>query len=308
MLYFIDSNQVTVYFEDGASAVWKKNHPKFNRIIELCKNSQWIEIEVLHNIPKAIMINETKIEGDTLLVGDVAIDLTEPQEPDESPIVGFIKVLRDKGVVDTDIEAVKPFLKNMFENPHINAPHEIYEYCKALDFEITEDGCFIAYKRVNDNLTSCYDGKTKHIIGQYTEEKKFDTNRNNHCSNGLHFCSKSYLNSYCGAKVIMVKINPKDVVSIPTDYNFAKGRCCKYLTIGEISEHGNLKTTKIGNEKIVKTEKQKKIDKSIAKKTDRIQETADYMKKFKNDKQKVADQMNISVATVERNMRKFKTR
>ena len=31
-----------------------------------------------------------------------------------------------------------------------------------------------------------------------------------------------------------VKIDPADVVSIPTDYNNAKGRCCKYTVMSEI--------------------------------------------------------------------------
>ena len=38
----------------------------------------------------------------------------------------------------------------------------------------------------------------------------------------------------------------------------------------------------------------------------RISETAGLMKKYKNDKVKVAKTMGISVSTVERNMRKYK--
>ena len=33
---------------------------------------------------------------------------------------------------------------------------------------------------------------------------------------------------------MIVKINPRDVVSIPTDYNNAKGRACRYEVIGEV--------------------------------------------------------------------------
>jgi hypothetical protein len=34
----------------------------------------------------------------------------------------------------------------------------------------------------------------------------------------------------------LIKINPADVVSIPSDYNNAKGRCCKYVVVGEIQD------------------------------------------------------------------------
>jgi hypothetical protein len=37
-----------------------------------------------------------------------------------------------------------------------------------------------------------------------------------------------------GARTVIVKINPRDVVSIPTDYDNSKGRACRYEVIGEI--------------------------------------------------------------------------
>jgi hypothetical protein len=74
-------------------------------------------------------------------------------------------------------------------------------------------------------------------VGDVVEQKRneVDDIRDNVCSNGLHFCSMSYLPHYMGGngRVVIVKINPADVVSIPSDYNNAKGRCCKYVVVGE---------------------------------------------------------------------------
>ena len=59
------------------------------------------------------------------------------------------------------------------------------------------------------------------------------------CSAGLHFCSISYLPSFSdrdGGKTMILKINPADVVSIPSDYNNTKGRCCKYIVVAEYME------------------------------------------------------------------------
>ena len=56
------------------------------------------------------------------------------------------------------------------------------------------------------------------------------------CSRGLHVCSKSYLDHYGtskGNKVVRCKVHPKDVVSIPIDYNNAKMRTCGYTVIDE---------------------------------------------------------------------------
>ena len=40
--------------------------------------------------------------------------------------------------------------------------------------------------------------------------------------------------SFSGERVMILKINPRDVVSIPTDYNDSTGRCCRYEVIGEV--------------------------------------------------------------------------
>ena len=205
----------------------------------------------------------------------------------------------------------------MFENPYIESTTELYDYCKAQDFEITEDGCFLAYKKVRADLGSVHDGgKTTHTIGEYTEVKEFDTDRHRKCSNGLHFCSRSYLRSFTGEVTIIVKVNPKDVVAIPTDYNFAKGRCKKYYVVGILGQEGTLSTTNIeavseGTVKIVKTKERTKADKKLAKNKakqlgGRIEETVSLMKTHKNNIEKVAKIMDISVETIKRNIRKHK--
>jgi hypothetical protein len=40
---------------------------------------------------------------------------------------------------------------------------------------------------------------------------------------------------------MILKINPRDVVSIPVDYNDSKGRCCRYEVIGELGAETNPK-------------------------------------------------------------------
>ena len=35
---------------------------------------------------------------------------------------------------------------------------------------------------------------------------------------------------------MVLKINPRDVVSIPNDYNNQKGRCCRYEVIDEVPQ------------------------------------------------------------------------
>lgn len=296
MLYFKDDKQLTVHFANGDVAVWSATNPEMPHILELCKNAQWGEIEILHNVNKAIMKSKSVVvEKDTMKIDGVTVVNTD------TPIMKFIKILQEKGVIDSEINRIKPFLENMFKNPFIDAVQEIYDYCKAMDFEITDDGCFLAYKNVRSDLGSIFDnGATKHKIGEYTEVKMYDTERTNTCSKGLHFCSKSYLQHYVGEVTIIVKINPRDVVSIPVDYNFAKGRCRKYLVVGILND----------KDKMLSDVDESTLDKSVGnilRNESRIEETVRLMNKY-NDKERVANEMGISVSTVERNMRKYRER
>jgi hypothetical protein len=74
------------------------------------------------------------------------------------------------------------------------------------------------------------------------ERNEVDDNKDQTCSTGLHFCSQDYLphfgNGY-DSRVVILKINPADVVSIPSDYNNAKGRACRYEVVGEIGNDGD---------------------------------------------------------------------
>lgn len=136
------------------------------------------------------------------------------------------------------VDPMLAFYKNIKSNPSEESAAELYEFLEKNSLPITEDGCFVAYKRVRENYTDVHSGIFDNSIGRVVsmERKGVDANRNNECSNGLHFCSHTYLAHFPGARIVVVKINPADVVSIPRDYNNAKGRACKYEVIGEVTD------------------------------------------------------------------------
>ena len=139
-----------------------------------------------------------------------------------------------------DIDPWLKYAANCYDNPGEFAREELMLFQLAAEppMPITPDGCFIAYKKVNRNYTDCYTSTFDNSIGQYVSmpREDCDPHRGNLCSRGLHFCSKAYLPHTPGERVLLVKINPKDVVSIPHDYNNAKGRTCAYEVVGELSD------------------------------------------------------------------------
>lgn len=136
-----------------------------------------------------------------------------------------------------DAQSMLRFLENLMDNPSKTAVDELYLFLEAASLPITEDGCFLSYKKVNSNYKDFYSDKFDNSIGKTCSVIRNTVNedRNQTCSFGLHFCSLSYLPHYHGGqgRVMIVKINPRDVVAIPSDYDNAKGRCCEYVVVGE---------------------------------------------------------------------------
>jgi hypothetical protein len=156
---------------------------------------------------------------------------------DDRPIHGVIadRILQMAEEGHAQFTPMCKFIENLYENPSYRAVEELYGFLEATDLPITEDGCFLAYKMVRSDFKSHHDGKTDNSIGKVVRMPRNAVNENadETCSNGLHFCSQNYLASYHSDGItVIVKVNPKDVVSIPTDYKNAKGRACEYLVTG----------------------------------------------------------------------------
>ena len=128
------------------------------------------------------------------------------------------------------------FLENLMENPSKRAVDELFGFLDACNLPITEDGHFLAYKRVRADYLDCHSGTMDNSVGKVLEMPRngVDEDKDRTCSAGLHFCSYGYLSSFGGARIVVVKINPRDVVAIPSDYNNSKGRTCRYEVVDEI--------------------------------------------------------------------------
>lgn len=315
MFYFDDGKTLTVFFPSGQSAVWSVNNPNYQKVKDLAQKEEWIAVETLYNASRAVLEGRVEVKEDKVVAQTKDKDLTV-ELPEDNKFVKLVKLLKDRGIIEDKITKITPFLKKLAENKYIDALIEVYDFCNNGDFEITEEGNLLAYKNVRADLGSIHDnGKTKHVIGEYTEVDNFDTNRNATCSTGLHFCSRAYLSSYSGEQTIVVEIDPRDIVSIPTDYSFQKGRCKRYKTVGILGKDGKLNTTDFsamtdGKVKVVKSKKKKLADKKEAEQDaqtgSRLEQTASLMAVHNNDVNKVASIMKISPKTVRRNMQKLR--
>jgi hypothetical protein len=131
------------------------------------------------------------------------------------------------------------FLHNLMENPSMQSQKELYDFLEHEHLPITEDGCFLAYKAVRSDFKDKYRGVFDNSVGQVVkmQRAKVDDDRARGCSDGLHAGALNYVAGYGslenGDKIVIVKINPRDVVSVPTDCNCEKLRTCQYEVVGE---------------------------------------------------------------------------
>jgi hypothetical protein len=138
------------------------------------------------------------------------------------------------------VEPIINFMINVYDNPSKNAVDQLLQFLEFGELPITPDGCFLAYKRVgrNGGYLDSWSGTIDNSVGQHVSMPRNEVQDDPDitCSYGLHFCSLDYVRNFWGAHLMVLKINPKDVVSIPTDYNNTKGRCCAYDVVGELDE------------------------------------------------------------------------
>jgi hypothetical protein len=218
---------------NGQSYTIDTDHPKYQQALEAVRQKDWTGFVNLVNISQQVQdyFNGTDVEikdGSINFHGRVVHNTLTKR------IIGFIR----EGLPH---EPLLNFFKNLMENPSKRAVDELYDFLEAGELPITEDGCFLAFKNVRSNYFDIHSGKNDNSVGKVCEMPRnaVDEDKERTCSYGLHFCSIKYLPHFSdgeNGKTMIVKINPKDVVAIPADYENTKGRTCRYEVVAEYKE------------------------------------------------------------------------
>jgi hypothetical protein len=140
------------------------------------------------------------------------------------------------------------FFDNVQQNPNEHSQEQLYEWLDRRDFTITDDGMIVGYKSVDsagdDEFLSISQGKAivngqvqqgriRQAIGDVVEmprsEVEWDPSVG--CHRGLHVGTWDYAKNFSGDTMLEIHVNPRDVVSVPTDCDAAKVRCCRYTVV-----------------------------------------------------------------------------
>lgn len=236
--YILDpvSKSLTLVIDNAQHTLNADTHPNFEKILDAIRAGDQDRVRELVDLTRAVANYSNGLLD--VREGDVYWDGNPFHNALANRLLDMLKA-------EFPVEPLVEFLHNLKRNPSKRAVDELYGFLENNSLPITSDGHFLAYKKVRENYHDIHSGKMDNSVGKIVEmvRNEVDEDKDRTCSTGLHFCSMAYLpcfgsGSRGGDRVVIVKINPRDVVSIPADYNNAKGRACRYEVVGEHTVEG----------------------------------------------------------------------
>lgn len=223
------SGFITVFIE-GKQYTINASNPAFPNALKAYKESDWQGL--VDSIHPANKLHRLYFQYENIEVkdGNVYID---------GDAVTSIVAERVLNALAGDVDAVHifKFMTRLQLNPSKRAVDELYTFLEHKNLPITDSGTFLAYKAVRSDYSDKHTGTFFNTVGSVLTmpRNKVDDDKNAPCSYGFHAGTLEYASDFANHydKMVVVEIDPADVVSIPTDCNFQKLRTCRYKVVAE---------------------------------------------------------------------------
>lgn len=209
------------------------SHPNFVRIIEALRNNEdpteWFSTLGKDNL--VALSDRVTVEG-----GKLCFD----GDPVYDGLAQTIIRYRREG---RDVHNLVRFMERLSNNPSFRSREQLFTWTQAKDLTIDSDGFIIGFKGVTRGMLSInsgsalvdgvpHNGQIPNAVGTVISmpRSKVQDDPTQGCSHGLHAGNWSYASGF-GEVVLEVRIDPADVVSVPSDCSFQKLRCCRYEVV-----------------------------------------------------------------------------
>lgn len=241
---------IAIFFSNGDTETISETHVSFKSIIEklLSGTATDEEIRPLTQIMATIVSKMTSLSERVSVDGKTVYFDGDPIRGEISDI---IKKMFEEGRT-LDFKPLVNFLEKAKTNPSLKSIDDLYRWIRNGDLVIDPDGDIVAYKGVavnRDGISVSIHSGTAFVNGeQFTGQipnkpgtiitmprSNVDDNEAVACSTGLHAGTYSYASSFAQGRLILVKINPRDVVSVPSDSRDQKLRVSRYTVLSEIA-------------------------------------------------------------------------
>ena len=237
MMYsFVLSGDNLVVMVNNHPYTVNNNHPNYHAIMNGIKDNIGVD-DMMSLINESVLVPERKFSDE---FDNVTFDGDNVYVDGQVLYHSIVDRIRQFHKENLPYKNLLKFINNLHSNPSFNSREQAYNFLEHSMMPITEDGCFLAYKSVDSNYMDHHTHKVCNKPGNTIEmdRSKVDDNPNNHCSSGFHVATLRYASGFGGSrsKLVIVKINPKDIVCVPNDYSCEKCIICKYYVVSDYEE------------------------------------------------------------------------
>jgi len=238
-------DNVVAFFPDRSAPLQQadSNHPHWSAIVTGLENGDE-SVYDLFDVQSGLVTRLTSLservsyDGRNILFdGDVQ----------SGPLADHLMRCLEAGV-DDYLPVIK-FWEKVAQNPDERSREQLFTWLRSHEFTITEEGDILGYKGVSVNSDGNYtsintsgkayvdgvlhSGAIPNLLGTEVSMPRSEVQNDPSvaCHKGLHVGDWSYAYGFARGAVLEVHVNPRDVVSIPSDSSARKMRCCKYKVV-----------------------------------------------------------------------------
>lgn len=246
-----EGSGATVIFSDGTIQQVSQDNANFGRVVSILTSTPVDEIDeaaLLELLIPALGVgkNLTRLservsfDGSNILFdGDVVADAIAEH---------ILRIVSEGGNADS-YKALVNFMEKLYTNPSESSRNSLYDFIVRHNITIDPDGDFYAYKGVKADLGSVWEGfgivdgvsmtgSLPNKPGSTLEIPRSKVNADNAigCGTGLHAGTYAYAEGWARGVLLLVKINPRDVVSVPSCSAYQKLRTCRYKVVSQTTQ------------------------------------------------------------------------
>lgn len=242
---------LTLIFSDGKTHLVGDEHPNFDRVLEAAQDDDVPEDEVMRlaNLIAFVGDRLTRLSERVSVVGNNVLFDGDPLRSEiATHIVRMVRESDERGWM-----SLVSFLEKVQTNPNEHSRDSLYSWIANRDFTLTQDGDLIAYKGVQVDSEGMslsishgtaivngvvHNGAIPNPDGAVVEMPRSEVQHNTAvgCSTGLHAGTWGYAAGFARGRVLTVRINPRDVVSVPTDCDAQKMRVSRYEVLSTVEQ------------------------------------------------------------------------
>lgn len=240
-----DQEYITVFVPGHDPLSADDSHPQFAKI-KAGAEAKDPKVVELFDLSRTANVKFRRLtERVTVRDGRVYFDNDRQDDAVAKQIVKFLEEKKE------DWKPLVFFMENIAANPSENSRKQLFEWLKQPGLDITDAGFIIGYKGVfttseegvfqSSNSGIAFvngeykSGKIPQRVGDVVEMARSEVadDPSVSCSTGLHVATEKYARGF-GSTVVKVIVNPRDVVSVPSDGRGEKVRVCRYA-IAEVA-------------------------------------------------------------------------